>query len=162
MFRLGDGWYVNLTLANGQMWTQANGESRYLMTPKTLQDFWIDGYGASMHFLQNTSGIVDTLIYKNIRAPRVIPLVTSAIDLSLYVGKYFSEELSTEYILDLDGQNLVLHHFRLGDIRLEADPITKGLFNSELGRIEFDKAGDQVTGLKLSGGRIRDIRFERK
>jgi len=73
MFRLGESWYVTLTLENGQLMTQANGEPKFSMTPKSSEDFWIDAYGASMKFLTNANGSVDTLIYKTIRAPRINP-----------------------------------------------------------------------------------------
>jgi len=162
MFKLGNGWYVTLTLENGQMMTQANGESKFPMTPKSPADFWIDAYGASMKFLTNQDGGVDTLIYKTNRAPRINPLVPGADQMNIYAGIYSSEELSTAYNIDTDGQKLWLHHFRLGDMELMPDPVTPGLFNSDLGRIEFDQVNGKITGLRLSGGRIRNIRFERK
>lgn len=162
MFKLGDGWYVTLTLENGKMMTQANGESKFPMTPKSSMDFWIDAYGASVKFLPHPDGRVDTLIYKTIRAPRIIPLATTAHQLNAYAGNYSSEELSTVYRIDSDGQRLWLHHFRLGDLELTPDPLTPGLFGSNLGRIEFDQLNGKVTGLRLSGGRIRNIRFEKR
>lgn len=162
MFRLGESWYVNLTLENGQMMTQANGEPKFPMTPKSSTDFWIDAYGASMKFLTTDDGKVDTLIYKTIRSPRIIPLVPTTEQLKAYGGIYSSEELSTTYNIDTDGQRLWLHHFRLGDIELMPDPVKPGLFNSDLGSIEFDQVNGKVKGLRLSGGRIRNIRFEKK
>lgn len=162
MFQLGNGWFVTLTLENGQMMTQANGESKFPMTPKTPEDFWIYAYGASMKFLTNGDGAVDTLIYKTIRAPRINPLMPTLEQLIAYSGIYSSEELSTAYSIDSDGQKLWLHHFRLGDMELMPDPVTPGLFSSDLGRIEFDQVNGKITGLRLSGGRIRNIRFEKK
>jgi len=162
MYKLGEGWYVTLSLDQGHMMTQANGEDNFPMTPKSDQDFWIDAYGASMKFLPNLSGVVDTLIYKNIRAPRILSLLITLDQLKTYTGTYYSEELSTAYRIDMDEQKLWLHHFRLGDIELIPDPVTPGLFSSDLGRIEFDKVKDKIIGLRLSGGRIRNIRFEKR
>jgi len=162
MFRLGESWYVTLTLENGQLMTQANGEPKFPMTPKSPVDFWIDAYGASMKFLNNNSGAVDTLIYKTIRSYRINPVAPTTEQLNAYSGIYSSEELSTTYKIDTDGQKLWLHHFRLGNIELIPDPVKPGLFSSDLGRIEFDEAKGKITGLRLSGGRIRNIRFDKK
>jgi hypothetical protein len=161
-FKLGDGWYITLSLENGKMMTQANGEPKFPMTPKSSLDFWIDAYGASIKFLHQPGGSMDTLIYKKIRAPRISPLVATPGQLNEYAGHYSSEELSTAYRMVSDGQGLSLHHFRLGELGLTPDPLTPGLFSCDLGRIEFDRIKGKVTGLRLSGGRIKNIRFDKK
>lgn len=159
MFKLGDNWFVNLTLENGQLMTQANGEPKFPMFPKSPTGFWIEEYHSSMNFIANEDGTVDTLIYRNFRAPRMTPVPSNTLPLIQYTGTYHSEELSTSYKLDLKDKELWLHHFRLGDMMLSQDLFTPGQFNSDIGRIEFDQNNGKVTGLRISGGRIKNIRF---
>ncbi|MEP7322822.1 MAG: serine hydrolase [Saprospiraceae bacterium] len=159
LYKLGEHWFVKLTLENGQLMTQANGESKFPMLPKSTKGFWIEAYGSSMHFIANADGSVDSLIYRNYRAPRVTPTTASTLPLSEYIGTYNSEELSTSYKLDLKDKVLWLHHFRLGDMMLSPDPITSGQFSTDIGQVEFDQDNGKITGLRVSGGRIKNIRF---
>jgi hypothetical protein len=54
------------------------------------------------------------------------------------------------------------HHMRLGEFELLPDISSEGMFNSNVGRLQFEKDSQGIMiGFKLSGGRIRNIRFDR-
>jgi len=56
-----------------------------------------------------------------------------------------------------------VHHMRLGEFELRPDVATEGTFSSDVGKWQFEKdARGNVTCFKLSGGRIRNIRFDKQ
>ena len=78
-----------------------------------------------------------------------------------FVGDYYTEELDTTYSIRVQGNQLVAQHIRHDDILLT---YTEGYF---LGNTWFfpevrfmqDDTG-QVTGFKLTGGRVKNLHFE--
>ncbi len=80
-----------------------------------------------------------------------------------YVGSYYSKELLTEYKIDLAGGKLLMHHFRVGDFEIRPDAATRDRFFAPLGQIDFIKDRKQrVNGFKVSGGRVKNIQFDRQ
>ena len=162
-YQLGPGWSVTLSLENGQLMTQANGEDKFSTAAKSDSVFWIDAYGASMTFVKDPSGEVNLLRYKSIQAKRIIPFIPTLNQLKQYPGVYYSEELKTEYEVNVVGSKLFMHHMRLGDIELTPDPTMEDQFAGDMGTIHFIKnANQQITGLTVSQGRIKNIRFDKK
>jgi hypothetical protein len=163
MYQLGEGWYVTITLEDDQLMTQANGEAKFEMTAKSDSVYWIDAYDASMTFVKDKTGNVNALRYRWIdSAKKVTPLQVSIAQLNNYTGVYHSDELSTEYKVDLIDGKLMMHHMRLGDFELEPDPITADQFTSQVGRVQFVKNDQKkLVGLRLSGGRVKNLRFDK-
>ncbi|HEX6225542.1 MAG TPA: serine hydrolase domain-containing protein [Chryseolinea sp.] len=164
MYQLGDGWYVTITLEGGQLMTKANGEEKFPMKAKSDSVFWIDAYDASMTFLEDNDGNVSSLRYRWIdSAKKVIPRQVDINLLSNYTGTYYSEELSCEYHVALTNGKLMMHHMRLGEFELQPDPVTAEQFSSTVGRVLFVKdEEDKLTGFRLSGGRVKNLRFDKK
>lgn len=81
-----------------------------------------------------------------------------------FAGDYYSEELGTTYTLVLRDNRLVATHRRLEDVMLAhrtGDEFTgnQGYFRS----VHFTRGDDgRVTGLLLSSGRVRNLRFVRR
>ncbi|WP_428666094.1 serine hydrolase domain-containing protein [Runella sp.] len=163
VYQLGPGWAVTITLENGQLMTQANGEAKFPMETKSDSTCWINAYGASMTFVKDSKGDVNLLKYKNIQAKRINPRQPDSKQLSLYDGTYYSEELGAEYVIKNSNGQLMMQHFRLGEFKLETDPTGEDQFSGNIGSIRFfkDKQAN-VTGFNLSGGRIKNIRFDKK
>ncbi len=89
--------------------TQANGEDKFQMKAKSDSVYWIDAYDASMTFVKDKNGDVNSLRYRWIdSAKRVIPLQVDITQFSNYIGIYYSEELSTEYKVDLMDDKLMI------------------------------------------------------
>jgi CubicO group peptidase (beta-lactamase class C family) len=91
-------------------------------------------------------------------APRL-----DAARLAGYAGDYFSPELEAVYRVTVVGDSLVARHIRHGDIRLE--PAEADVFTGDrwfFRRVAFTRdGGDRVDGFRVSGGRVRDLRFVR-
>lgn len=80
-----------------------------------------------------------------------------------YPGAYYSPELETIYRVEAREGRLVAVHLRHGEIPLE--PVDEDLFRGNrwfFGRLAFIRDDDgRVDGFRLSGGRVRGVRFVR-
>jgi CubicO group peptidase (beta-lactamase class C family) len=92
-----------------------------------------------------------------------IALRLAAVQLAAYAGDYFSPELEAVYRLVVVGDSLVARHVRHGSIVLEpveADVFTGGRWYFR--RVAFSRDGEnRVDGFRVTGGRVRDLRFVR-
>jgi hypothetical protein len=162
-YQLGPGWLVTITLENGQLMTQANGEDKFSTAAKSDSVFWIDAYGASMTFVKEKNGEVNLLRYKSIQAKKIIPVIADPAKYSEYAGTYHSEELETEYMVSVKENKLFMHHMRLGDFELSPDPSGQDQFSGQIGSIKFfTDDHKRIIGFKVSGGRVKNIRFDKK
>jgi len=87
----------------------------------------------------------------------------SEVQLSEYVGTYYSDELSTYYHFKIKEGKLVAEHMRISDI--EFTPIMENKFSGKvyfMGFVEFERDGrNEVTGFKVSNGRVRNLVFKK-
>lgn len=164
MYQLGEGWYVTITLEDGKLMTQANNEDKFPMTAKSDSVYWIDAYNAAMTFVKDKDGSVNSLRYRNIpSARRITPIVIDITQLGRFTGKYYSPELGSEYKVDNENGKLMIHHMRLGDFDLQPDVTTADRFTSRVGTIQFfNDDQKKVAGFRLSGGRVKNLRFDRQ
>jgi hypothetical protein len=78
------------------------------------------------------------------------------------VGTYYSEELSTTYYLVYEQNELKIRHWKMDDIPLLM--IEKDIFEGKYGfaRIKMVRNDiNKLIGFKLSGGRVKNIYFEK-
>lgn len=91
-----------------------------------------------------------------------LPFDTSQLD--QYVGNYYSDELGTFYTISIQDNMLVARHRRHGDIQLT--PTIKDQLTGNIwwfSNVHFIRDENQIiTGFKLTGGRVRNLRFVRK
>jgi CubicO group peptidase (beta-lactamase class C family) len=83
--------------------------------------------------------------------------------LKQFEGTYYSEELSTFYDLVVKNGKLTAVHPRLSDI--EFTPIMADLFSGNrffMGLVQFERNTNKITALKVSSGRVRNVRFEKQ
>ena len=161
-YQLGPGWYATFTLENGRMMVQANGEDKFTTDFKSDTVLWVRAYGASVTFT-DIKDKAYALKYKGILAKRVEPVKTDPAELPRYAGTYYSKELETTYRLSIENGKLVAHHMRLGDFNLQPDLIAVEQFGSDVGTMAFFKDKEnKIAGFRLSGGRIRNILFEKQ
>ena len=84
-------------------------------------------------------------------------------ELQEFTGKFYSDELETTYELKIEGDNLVIWNSRIGSVKinpLKRDTFlgTSWIFNS----LFFERnEKKQITGLRVSGQRIKNIYFEK-
>jgi CubicO group peptidase (beta-lactamase class C family) len=148
-----------------RLMTQATGQRAFELTPTSDSTFALAVVGASVTFHRDEDGRVTSLtLHQNgdhiaLRLPDV---EAEALDLSPYVGRFYSAEFETFYDVVIDDDHLVVRHRRLPPMTLDhaSDDAFTGSF--PLARVEFDRdAGGRVTGLRASNGRARDILFRR-
>jgi CubicO group peptidase (beta-lactamase class C family) len=85
----------------------------------------------------------------------------TGIRLSDFTGTYYSSELDTRYKMVIQKDTLIAQHQRHDDLKLS--PTAKDAFNCNiLGKVEFTRnKANQVTGLKATTGRVRNLVFVR-
>jgi len=161
-YQLGPGWFVTFKLENGQLMTQATGEDKFITNLKSDTTLWVPAYNSSVKFVQVTDK-ANAIVYHGNVSKRVTPLNVDPSQLGQFVGSYYSKELEATYRITSENGKLVAHHMRLGDFNLSPDMITTDIFSSAAGgSMAFYRDGqNKVIGFKLSGGRIRNIVFEK-
>ena len=162
IYQLGRRWFVTLTLEDGKLMTQANGEEKFLTAPKSDSVVWIEAYGSPMTFVMDQNGEVNMIRYHGINAKRITPMQADAAELKQFAGLYYSEELETEYRLNFEDNKLTLHHMRLGDFDLHSSIVMKDAADGAIGSLQFTRDKGKVSGFLLSGGRVQNIRFDRR
>lgn len=90
-----------------------------------------------------------------------IPSDKSLVNPDEYTGRFYSEELSTEYVFVVENDVLVATHPRLSDIRLTPEKVDS--FTGDkwfFGLAEFVRDGNQsIIGCRVSAGRVRNVWF---
>jgi CubicO group peptidase (beta-lactamase class C family) len=96
-------------------------------------------------------------VYQRLQATNEVPP-----NLSDYAGQYRSQELETIWSIQVKEGKLVLQHRRQGEIPLR--PVARDRFSgSNLGSLQFERdSGGKVTGVKVTTGRVRNLRIERQ
>ena len=84
-------------------------------------------------------------------------------ELQTLEGVYFSPELEATWTLRVDEDHLKAHHVRLGALTLEPQSTDQFSAPDPLNqiRIERDNKGQPVA-LRITNGRVRNLRFERR
>ena len=161
-YRLGVGWLLEISRDGDKLIAQATRESKFAMTPRSAAKFFVEGYGSSIEFVSDGSNSVKHLHYRGIRAPKLdLPRFTSG-QLDEYVGDYWSEELGVAYRIEKRDGSLAVRQRSGAWVSLL--PTGMDRFDAEQGgaAIEFTRNGaSEITEVKVSGGRIRKVRFVR-
>lgn len=162
-YKLGPGWLLTITREGDRLIAQATNEPKFPMTAQAENLFWVEAYGAAVLFPRDGSGAVSHIEYRGITAPRVELVTPTAAQLADYVGRYHSPELDTRYDIVLQEGRLIARHWKHDDITLS--PSLRDEFTGSawwLRNVEFVRGTDgQVTGLRVTNGRVRNLRFEK-
>ena len=162
-YQLRPGWLLTITLENDTLMTQATGESKFTMTPRSETSFFVEAYDANITFITEKNGEVNQLRYRGIVANRVQLFNPTFEQLKEFTGKYSSEELGTTYTIVVQDSQLVAQHRRHDDFPL--CPTLTDQFGSRIWwfrAVDFQRGeGGRITGFKLTGGRVRNLRFDR-
>ena len=90
------------------------------------------------------------------------PVDLATFDLDQYAGTFYSEEIDTEYEIFVRRGMIMGRHFRLGEFPLTF--VKEDVLQSPgggLSRIVRNEQGE-ITGVKASTGRVRDLWFEKQ
>jgi hypothetical protein len=141
--------------------TQATGEDKFPTELKSDTSLWVPAYNSSVTFLQVTDKANAIRYHGNI-SKRIVPVNVGHLDLTQYTGSYYSPELETTYRLYVENGKLMAHQMRLGDFNLQPDIAVADKFSGDSGSLSFYKdKQNKIAGFKVSGGRIRNIVFEK-
>ena len=161
-YRLGPGWFLAITREGNEIMIQAGGSPKSRMEPLSERTFLDAAQGAKVEFICDSSNSVTHLLYRDLRVPRLHPPASNPDLLKAYAGDYWSDELRVAYRLEvLNGQLGTRHRSGKWIHLLPTDP---DRFDTNEGgwSIAFTRnAAAEVTDLKVSGGRIRNVRFKR-
>lgn len=161
-YRLGPGWLLTITHEGDQLMTQATHEEKFRMTPVSDTSFFVEAYGAAVAFVRQGSGAITNLLYRGINAPKLSVPESTPANLQAYVGDYWSEELRVVTRLEIHDGKLATC-LRSGR-RIYLLPTGTDRFDTDYGGIALqftrNAAGD-ATEVKLSGGRVRNLRHTR-
>ena len=92
------------------------------------------------------------------------PVHYTPAELQQFTGIYYSDELSTTYAIRVEDGQLVATHPRHSNITLT--PVKNDVFDSDawfFGYARFERgAGGNVTGLKVTSGRVMNLAFQKQ
>jgi len=159
-WRLGPAWLLTIFLDEDRLMARATAEDAFRMTPKAADRFGVDAYGADIAFERSEEGKVDLLLYRGIRARRVVPFEPTVHRLREYEGLFRSDEMATTYTIAVRDDQLTASHAKHGVWALV--PTVEDSFRAPRGSVLFerDEAG-WVEGFCVSDKRSRNIRFDR-
>jgi CubicO group peptidase (beta-lactamase class C family) len=161
-YRLGAGWLLTITQEGDTLMTQATHEDKFKMTPISTNSFFVDAYSQAVEFVRQKSGAVTNLLYRGISAPKLDLREMTPDRLGAYVGNYWSEELRVVRRMEIHEGQLAT---RQGSGEwLDFLPTGPDRFDANSGgwAIQFTRnKSSEVTEAKISGGRVRNIRFTR-
>jgi hypothetical protein len=158
------GMLLNVELQEGQLRLRLPGQPTLPLRPTSTTAFEVVGAPARITFNPAADGAVETItLQQDGQHPgkRVVEK-GAVIDLSIYQGRYFSEELETFYNLSVEGGKLVIRHRRFGPAALTHTSGDTFSGTLPVSKVVFRRDGKRnVTGFNAGNGRARDISFEK-
>ncbi|MEZ5427311.1 MAG: serine hydrolase [Pyrinomonadaceae bacterium] len=161
-YELQPNFIITVTFENGQLFGQGSGQPRAALRALSADRFAVEGAPIEISFHKNEKNEVNLLkLYQGgnaLEAPRVKPFDPKSVALSDFTGRFYSEELATEYTFVVENGKLTAKHPRVSDFDLT--PVKKDFFSSRLGDIQFIRnESQQITGFRVSNGRVRNLWF---
>lgn len=162
------GLIMTITKEKNQLMLQRDGGPKVTLIPESDTEYSIPNRDDKLTFHLNNIGDVTKLELTqgdNVMAgEKFEPAELNAYQLEEFVGDYHSDELRTNYTLVILDGKLVAQHQRHSDIQL--NPTKKDMFHGGqwfFRQVRFTRdSGNQITGFRLSGGRVRNLLFEKK
>jgi hypothetical protein len=167
-YELDPGTMATVSLEDENLFVEAPGLSKTLMTPVSSTTFDLSAVSARVTFIKDESGkVIKVKAQMNGEehfAIRIPDLDSAKVTLQEYTGEYYSPELSTTYTVVIESGKLIARHFRTGDVHLTS--LKADQFSGDqwyFGSIEFIRDNNNaITGCKVSTGRVRNLKFEKK
>jgi hypothetical protein len=157
-----------VSLKDETLVVEAPGLAMTPMTAVSSTTFDVSAVSARVTFIKDESGkVVKLKAQMNGEehfATKLPEFDAAIVNLTEYAGDYYSPELSTTYSIVVESGKMIARHFRTGDVHLTA--LKPDQFNGDqwyFGNIEFIRdANNTITGCKVSTGRVRNLKFEKK
>lgn len=166
-YRLPNEMIVSLEVEDGILTAQATGQPKLPLVASSDTEFFIEEFDIKISFPKTADNKASQFILhqggQDMVAPRMEPFDAKSVDLKAFTGNYYSPELQTSYTLELKSDTLIANHVR-------HEPATLTLVGTDsfscdawfMSKIEFTRNEKQeIIGLKVSSGRVRNVKFER-
>jgi hypothetical protein len=157
------GLLLTVELQGGQLRLQVPGQPALPLRPTSMNAFEVVGAPARITFNTAADSTVEGITFtQDGQHPGRRVVEKASIDLTSFVGRYFSEELETYYDLSVEGGQLVIRHRRFGPVALThttgdtfsgALPVTQVVFRRD--------AQGNITAFEAGNGRARGILFRK-
>jgi len=163
-YRLSAGDIVEIRLSPQGLAVQIDGEWASDLTAESETEFWVGNVGARLTFQLADSEIIGfSLRHADgvVQARRLADDAPTEAELKPYAGSYYSPELDVLYRLQVQGGELLLERPRQPPSELFALGADRfGGSTGSISTLAFTRGNDgQVDGLRISGGRVQDLRF---
>jgi hypothetical protein len=157
-----------VSLENEILYAESPGLPKTPMTPVTSTTFEVSAASAKATIIKDGSGKVRGMkVFMGGEEHIIMKLPDfdpANANLSEYAGDYYSPELSTTYTMVVESGKLIAKQFRTGDVRLKL--VKPDQFSGDqwyFGTIEFLRDNNNsITGYKVSTGRVRNLKFDKK
>ncbi|MEM7102725.1 MAG: serine hydrolase [Bacteroidota bacterium] len=163
-YEIAPGFILTISSEDSQLFGQATGQGRFPLTPNSTTEFGFADAGIKIVFERNDDNSIPHLtLYQGanvIECKRMKDFDADGVDLKAYEGDYYSEELLTTYMLRVEDGKLVAKHQRHDNIGLT--PTKEDHFSGNvwfMGQIEFTRDGENISGMKVSNGRVKNLVF---
>lgn len=155
---------MTVSVEGERLMVQGTGQPRVATQAEAENRFFVPQANARLVFERDASGTVDRVTLGPVTAKRIPPFAPDAAQLAEYAGAYYSPELDTTYTLEVKEGKLVAQHPRNEPSTLT--PVSTDRFNGNQWyfsgvRFTRDDQG-KINGLLVSGGRVRNLRFNRR
>lgn len=164
IYQFRPGLAVTVSVEDGHLMAQPQGEQKARAFAESESRFFVPGFNHPIEFEKSGDGKVEHLVYRGTRAKRVVPFSPTPEKLSDFAGDYYSPELGATYTVAVEKGKLVAKHRRTGDVPLTptfTDQFRGGQWYFRHVVFTRDERG-RVDGFRLSGGRVRNMRFDRQ
>jgi CubicO group peptidase (beta-lactamase class C family) len=167
-YQLGPNFIVSFKLEDGKFIALATGQPPFPLVASNDSTFHIAPANVKIVFNKNRDNTVDQLTLHQgggtMIAKRMKPFDARSLDLKSYTGTYYSPELQTSYTVELKGDTLVANHIRHDPAPMT--PVGTDSFSTNawfMSTIDFVRnAKNEITGLKVSSGRVKNVWFEKR
>jgi|TARA_R110000737_G_scaffold157205_1_gene185739 CubicO group peptidase (beta-lactamase class C family) len=164
-YELRPGFIISIIEGGGKLYAQVKGQTTISLVAVSDTKFELKEIGAKVEFIPNGGEKVELFKLNQggeiTDVSRVKPFDISTINLSDYIGDYYSEELMTTYSISATDSNLLVKHIRVSDFTI--NPYEVDLFTDNswfFSQVQFFRNSEnKVTGFKVSNGRARNNHF---
>jgi CubicO group peptidase (beta-lactamase class C family) len=157
-YKWGDG-EVAITRDKCMLMFQYSGEDAYPIVALSDSVFLLEAANKTVTFHDAKNGAVNAFTFRDKVSKRFYIYNTPLNELYQYKGIYYSPELEAQYSVYVKGNKLYIYHFRRGEFELSSH--TKDEFTGDIGSLAFYRDAKGISGFKLSGGRVRNICFNK-
>lgn len=162
---------INITKEDNRLMLQVTGQSKDELFPESETTFFLSDSnvsGLKLSFQRDETGKINQLMIhqggQDIPAKRIESDVPVPSQFEEFIGDYYSDELGTIYTIVIQDSQLAAQHRRNEDIRLTA--VAADQFAGDkwwFGNVSFIRdENHKVAGFRLTGGRVRNLRFDKQ